>query len=65
MELSDNEKKVYDFVKNNSNDFLNLVKISDDTKLSYPTIRNSVRVLEIMELIDVIKIGNNKFVKLI
>lgn len=64
MNLKPNEFKVYNFIKENKNNFLNLKMIEKNVGLSYPTIKSIIRILEVADLINIIKIGNNKFVKI-
>jgi len=58
------EKKILEFLKNNSKNYPNVMDISKAVNLSYPTTLKRIEILERLGYIEIITVGNNKICRL-
>ncbi len=58
------EKRVYEYVKKNYHPHLNISEIGEKLKLAPQTTKTAIRTLEFAKIIEVTKLGNNKFIKI-
>lgn len=63
IELTDLEKKALKYLIDKK--YVNIITLARETNISYPTVKNIARVLEIGGYIKINKIGNNKFLEVI
>ena len=60
QEITSEEQKILDFLKQNIDDYYNIKDLSNGLKISYPTALKRVEILERFGYIKIINIGNNK-----
>ncbi len=59
-ELTKDEKDILNYLKNNPKDYPNISDISKKLNLSYPTTLKRIEILERLNFVNIMVIGNNR-----
>ena len=60
INLKEEEKKIINFLKENQNNYCNILDLSKALKTSYPTTLKRVEILERFGFLKIVRVGNNK-----